>query len=170
MSDQAINLPAEPNRFDGLRPASLNRQEKDALIRLALAILTERHRGGRTLSSPDDTRAFLRMKLVDRQHEVFGAVFLDNRHRVLKVDELFQGTVDGASVHPRVVAQRALQCNAAAIVFFHNHPSGVAEPSRADVAITRRLIDAMALVDIRVLDHLVVAAGETVSMAERGLL
>ena len=103
-------------------------------------------------------------------HEVFGALFLDNRHRVIQVAEMFQGTIDGASVHPRVVVQRALEVNAAAVVFFHNHPSGVAEPSHADEAITRRLRDALALVDVRVLDHFVVAAGESVSFAERGLL
>ena len=107
---------------------------------------------------------------VDRKHEVFGALFLDNRHRVIRVAEMFQGTIDGASVHPRVVAQRALELNAAAIVFFHNHPSGVAEPSNADEAITRRLREALALVDVRVLDHFVVAAGESVSFAESGLL
>jgi DNA repair protein RadC len=101
---------------------------------------------------------------------VFGALFLDNRHRVLEVAEMFQGTIDGASVHPRVVVQRALEVNAAAIVFFHNHPSGVAEPSHADEALTRRLREALALVDVRVLDHFVVAAGESVSFAERGLL
>ena len=107
---------------------------------------------------------------VDRKHEVFGALFLDNRHRVIRVAEMFQGTIDGASVHPRVVAQRALELNAAAIVFFHNHPSGVAEPSNADEAITRRLREALALLDVRVLDHFVVAAGESVSFAESGLL
>jgi DNA repair protein RadC len=89
---------------------------------------------------------------------------------VIEVAEMFQGTIDGASVYPRVVVQRALEVNAAAIVFFHNHPSGVAEPSHADEAITRRLRDALALVDVRVLDHFVVASAESVSFAERGLL
>ena len=98
------------------------------------------------------------------------STLLDNRHRVIRVAEMFQGTIDGASVHPRVVVQRALELNAAAIVFFHNHPSGVAEPSHADEAITRRLRDALALVDVRVLDHFVVAAGESVTFAERGLI
>ena len=107
---------------------------------------------------------------MDRKAEVFGCLFLDNQHRVIDVGELFQGTIDGASVHPRVVVQQALALNAAAIVFFHNHPSGVAEPSHADEAITKRLKDALALVDIRVLDHFVVTAGECVSFAERGLL
>jgi len=137
---------------------------------LAMGILKQRHRAGRVLSSPEQTQAFLRLKLIDRKHEVFGALFLDNRHRVIEVAEMFQGTIDGASVHPRVVVQRALEVNAAAIVFFHNHPSGVAEPSHADEAITGRLRDALALVDVRVLDHFVVAAGESVSFAERGLI
>ena len=95
---------------------------------------------------------------------------MDNRHRIIAVRELFQGTIDGASIHPRVVVQQALETNAAAILLFHNHPSGVAEPSHADEAITRRLKDALALVDVRVLDHFVVSAGESISFAERGLL
>jgi DNA repair protein RadC len=160
----------DANRFDALKPGVLNREEKAAVIKLALSVLAERHRAGRVLSSPEQTRDFLRLKLIDRKFEVFGALFLDNRHRVIRVAEMFQGTIDGASVHPRVVVQRALELNAAAIVFFHNHPSGVAEPSHADEAITRRLRDALALVDVRVLDHFVVAAGETVSFAERGLI
>ena len=101
---------------------------------------------------------------------VFACLFLDNRHRVIKYEELFRGTIDGASVHPREVVKRALHHNSAAVILAHNHPSGVAEPSLADEAITRRLKDALSLVDVRVLDHFVVAAGESVSFAERGLL
>jgi DNA repair protein RadC len=170
MTNSNVESSATANRFDTLKPSALSRAEKDAVIKLALSVLADRHRAGRTLSSPEQTRDYLRLKLVDRKHEVFGALFLDNRHRVIRVAEMFQGTIDGASVHPRVVAQRALELNAAAIVFFHNHPSGVAEPSHADEAITRRLRDALALVDVRVLDHFVVAAGESVSFAERGLI
>jgi len=158
------------DRFANLNPSQLNSAEKQSLVALALGVLKQRHRAGRVLSSPEQTQAFLRLKLIDRKHEVFGALFLDNRHRVIEVAEMFQGTIDGASVHPRVVVQRALEVNAAAIVFFHNHPSGVAEPSHADEAITGRLRDALALVDVRVLDHFVVAAGESVSFAERGLI
>ena len=158
------------DRFANLNPSQLSSAEKQSLVTLALGILKQRHRAGRVLSSPEQTQAFLRLKLIDRKHEVFGALFLDNRHRVIEVAEMFQGTIDGASVHPRVVVQRALEVNAAAIVFFHNHPSGVAEPSHADEAITGRLRDALALVDVRVLDHFVVAAGESVSFAERGLI
>jgi DNA repair protein RadC len=170
MTNQNAESASAENRFDALKPAGLNRMEKETVVKLALSVLADRHRSGRALGSPEQTRAFLRLKLVDRKHEVFGALFLDNRHRVLEVVEMFQGTIDGASVHPRVVVQRALEVNAAAIVFFHNHPSGVAEPSHADEAITRRLREALALVDVRVLDHFVVAAGESVSFAERGLL
>jgi len=125
---------------------------------------------GDVLSSPDDTRRFLSARLRRYPHEVFAALFLDNRHRVIIFEELFTGTIDGASVHPREVVRRALQHNAAALILAHNHPSGVAEPSRADESITRRLKDALALVDIRVLDHLIVGDGEIVSLAERGLI
>lgn len=125
---------------------------------------------GDALSSPDDTRRFLAARLRDYPHEVFAALFLDNRHRVIAFEELFSGTIDGASVHPREVVKRALAHNAAALILAHNHPSGVAEPSRADESITRRLKEALALVEIRVLDHLVVGDGEIVSLAERGLI
>jgi DNA repair protein RadC len=101
-------------------------------------------------------------------HEVFACIYLDNQHRVLAFDELFRGTIDGASVYPREVVKAALKRNAAALILAHNHPSGVAEPSAADRQLTRRLKDALALVDIRVLDHVVVGDGETVSLAERG--
>ena len=170
MKSQKAESTSAQNRFEALKPRVLSREEKQAVVKLALSVLADRHRSGCALGSPDETRAYLRLKLSDRRHEVFGALFLDNRHRVIEVAEMFQGTIDGASVHPRVVVQRALEVNAAAIVFFHNHPSGVAEPSHADESITRRLRDALALVDIRVLDHFVVAAGETVSFAESGLL
>jgi len=170
MRQRKTDSPPVENRFESVEPAALNPVEIETLIRLVQRLLAERHRAGRALESPEQTRTFLRLKLMDRKHEVFGALFLDNRHRIIEVAEMFQGTIDGASVYPRVVVQRALEVNAAAIVFFHNHPSGVAEPSTADAAITRRLREALSLVDIRVLDHFVVAAGESVSFAERGLL
>lgn len=158
------------DRFVDLKPSELNEQEKRSIVTLATKVLAFRFRAGRVLSNPDETRTYLRMKLADYRNEVFGCLFLDNRHRILAVRELFQGTIDGASVHPRVVVQQALDVNAAALVFFHNHPSGVAEPSRADEMLTRRLRDALALVDVRVLDHFVVSGGESVSFAERGLI
>ena len=122
------------------------------------------------ITSPAHTSRYVVARLRGRANEVFAAVFLDNRHRVIAFEELFHGTVDGASVHPRVVARRALAHNAAALIACHNHPSGVAEPSRADRAITARLRDALALVDVRLLDHFVVGDGEVVSFAERGWL
>jgi len=123
-----------------------------------------------TLTSPADTRDFLKAQLQGYAYEVFACVFLDNRHRVIEYEELFRGTVDGASVHPREVVRRALHHNAAALIFAHNHPSGVAEPSQADSRITLRLKDALALVDIRLLDHFVIGDGDPISFAERGLI
>ncbi|MBR9910310.1 MAG: DNA repair protein RadC [Gammaproteobacteria bacterium] len=158
------------NRFKAIRIASLNDPEKHTLLALAMAVLQGLHQPGVELPSPSHTRDYLRMLLGQRKTEVFGCLYLDNRHRVIETAELFQGTIDGASVHPRVVVQQALALNAAAVMFFHNHPSGVAEPSRADEMITRRLKDALALVDIRVLDHFVVTIGESASFAELGIL
>ena len=168
-TDSSVEALVE-DRLSGLKPADLNDVEKQSVITLAMKVLSIKHRAGRVLSKPDETRDFLRLRLADYRNEVFGCLFLDNRHRIITVRELFQGTIDGASVYPRVVVQQAMEVNAAAMVFFHNHPSGVAEPSHADEAITRRLKDALALVDVRVLDHFVVSAGESVSFAERGLL
>lgn len=127
-------------------------------------------RGGSVLGSCAETRQFLRAQLRDRPYEVFCCIYLDNRHRVIAFEELFRGTIDGAAVHPREVVRQALAHNAAALILAHNHPSGVAEPSRADELITLRLRDALGLIDVRVLDHLIVAGGDTLSLAERGLL
>ena len=158
------------DRFQGLRPDDLHEREIDSLLDLALKVLAHRHRRGEPLTSPEDSRAYLRLKIGERKFEVFACVFVDNRHRVIAFEELFQGTIDGASVHPRVVVQRALEVNAAAVLFAHNHPSGVAEPSMADQRITQRLKDALALVEVRVLDHFIVTAEGSISFAERGLL
>ena len=122
------------------------------------------------LDSPATTRRFLASRLRHLPHEVFACLFLDNRHRVIGFEELFRGTIDGASVHPREVVRHVLRVNAAAVIFAHNHPSGITEPSRADIQLTRRLLDALALVDVRVLDHIVIGEGEGVSLAERGLI
>ncbi|CAM3772788.1 RadC family protein [Parendozoicomonas haliclonae] len=122
------------------------------------------------LTSSIHTRSYLQMKLRDKPAECFCCLFLDNRHRPLAFEELFQGTIDGAAVYPREVVRRALSHNAAAVVFAHNHPSGIAEPSDADIRITKRLSHALELIDVRVLDHMVVGDGATVSLAERGLM
>lgn len=142
---------------------------RDVLDR-AQALIAQRFRAGApVLSAPSRTREFLRLKLGALDHEVFSVLFLDNRHRLIEYVELFRGTIDGASVHPREVVKEALARNAAALIFCHCHPSGQASPSQADERITQRLKDALALVDIRVLDHFVV--GESiVSMAEMGIL
>ncbi len=125
---------------------------------------------GDVLSSPGETRRFLRYHLGSRSREVFSCIFLDSQHRVLRCEDLFLGTLDGAAVYPREVAVRALQYSAAAVIFAHNHPSGVAEPSRADRRITERLCAALGLLDIRVLDHIIVGGGREFSFAEEGLL
>lgn len=125
---------------------------------------------GAGLASPGQARTFLRAQLRDRPYEVFCCLYLDTRHRVLEFEELFRGTIDGASVHPREVVKGALARNAAAVIIAHNHPSGVAEPSAADEAMTRRLKRALALVDIRLLDHFVIGETEVVSLSEHGLM
>jgi len=140
-----------------------------AVLEMARRYLFENLQRGDSLSSPQDTRHYLTSQLRDYPHEVFAVLFLDQRHRVICFEELFRGTIDGASVYPREVVKKALQHNAAALIFAHNHPSGVAEPSQSDERITRRLIDALSLVDIRVLDHFVIG-DEVVSFAERGLI
>jgi len=142
----------------------------DQILDAARAILARRIRRGAAISSPRATREFLKLQLADRGHEVFAILFLDNRHRLIEFVPMFRGTVDGATVHPREVVKEALSRNAAAVILAHNHPSGVAEPSQADELITNRLRDALALVDVRVLDHLVVTGDAIVSFAERGLL
>ncbi|MCL4315641.1 MAG: DNA repair protein RadC [Gammaproteobacteria bacterium] len=141
-----------------------------AVLEMARRHLQENLTRGDALTNIDETRAYLTACLRAYRHEVFGCLFLDNRHRVLAFEELFRGTLDGASVHPREVVKRALAHNAAALIFAHNHPSGVSEPSRADEQITLRLKEALALVDIRVLDHFIIGDGRAVSLAERGIL
>lgn len=144
---------------------------EDNIVDKALAILKERMRvPGVSISSPDDTTRYLTIKLAECEHEKFCVIFLDNRHRLIAFQEMFQGTIDGASVHPREVVKRALQFNAAAVILAHNHPSGDPEPSRADKQLTGRLTDALALVDIRVLDHIIIGGIQAVSFAGRGLI
>jgi DNA repair protein RadC len=140
-----------------------------AVLEMGRRHLYETVKRGDVLTSPEATRGYLIVRLRDIPYEVFTCLFLDNRHRVIAYEELFRGTLDGASVHPREVVKRALHHNAAAVIFAHNHPSGVAEPSQADERITQRLKEALALVDIRVLDHMVIG-DEVVSFAERGLI
>ncbi len=155
-------------QIPGLGPASF------ALLHAALEIARrqalETLERGDALSSPAAVKRFLALQLGGADYEIFVALFLDNRHRVISCDELFRGTIDGAAVYPREVLKRCLAANAAAVIFAHNHPSGVAEPSDADISITKKLSDALALIDVRVLDHMIVGRGSQTSLAERGLL
>ena len=172
------------NNFGGLKPLLQASQtafcqhkglgdakyaQLQAILEMAKRHLFEQVSRGDALCSPDETRQYLTAQLGNYPHEVFACLFLDNRNRIISFDEMFHGTIDGASVYPREVVSLALKKNAAAVIFAHNHPSGVAEPSQADEQITKRLKDALSLVDIRVLDHFVVG-DEVVSFAERGLL
>src|SRR5258708_2693279 len=142
----------------------------DEIIEAAKSVMARRIRRGALLTSPRATRDFLVLRFGSCGHEVFSVLFLDNRHRLIEFRELFRGTIDGASVHPREVVKDALTLGAAAVILAHNHPSGVAEPSQADELITRRLREALALVDIRVLDHCIVGDTGCLSFVERGLL
>lgn len=152
----------------GLGPAKY--AQLQAVLEMSKRHLAEQLQRGDALTSPQLTRDYLQAQLRDRAREVFALLLLDNQHRVIKFVELFYGTLDSASVWPREIVQIALKHNAAAVILAHNHPSGVAEPSRADRQITDRIMAALALIDIRVLDHLVIGDGITVSFAERGWL
>lgn len=145
--------------------------EKCAVAReLVRRLLTEEMRGGSALTSPGAVRDYLRLTLADKAHEVFVCLWLDAQHRVLAAEELFRGTLTQTSVYPREVVKAGLKANAAAVIFAHNHPSGVAQPSQADELLTRNLKDALGLVEIKVLDHFIVAGHHAISFAERGLL
>jgi DNA repair protein RadC len=144
--------------------------ELQAAAEIARRQLSETLHAGPSLASPRVTRDFLSSKLRDLEHEMFCCLYLDKRHRLIEFQELFRGTIDGASVHPREIVKLALQRNAAAVIIAHNHPSGVAEPSQADELITQRIKEALALVDIHLLDHIIVGDGASVSLAERGVL
>jgi len=163
-------LKADVDAFCGHRGLGTAKYAQlQAVLEMARRYLFEGLQRGDSLSSPQETRQYLSSQLRDYPHEVFAVLFLDQRHRVISFDEMFRGTIDGANVYPREVVKKALEHNAAAVIFAHNHPSGVAEPSQSDERITQRLKEALNLVDIRVLDHFVVG-DEVVSFAERGLL
>lgn len=145
---------------------------EDSIINKALEILERRMRRAEqaVMSSPRDTVSYCRLRFGALEHEVFAVLHLDNRHRLIECQEIFRGTIDGASVYPREVLKDVLARNSASVVLVHNHPSGVCEPSRADEQITKRLQDALALVDVRVLDHIIATHNGHCSFAERGLL
>jgi DNA repair protein RadC len=159
---------ADLKRVKGMGPAK--RAELSAVLELARRSMTHQLRQHALFDTPGRVKDYLRLQLGQREHEVFAVLFLDAQNQLLKMEEMFRGTLTQTSVYPREVVKRALHLNAAAVVFAHNHPSGAAEPSRADEFLTQSLKSALALVDIRVLDHLVVGHSEVVSFAERGLL
>lgn len=185
--------PLYPNRFAGITLKSLTKQERETLFGLGcqviaqeanalskserdrmvaatLRVLKHEHKRGRTITDPGAMKEYLVVLAGGLPHEEFGVTFLDNKHRVIRSEQLFRGTIDGASVHPRVVLQRGLEVNAAAVVLHHNHPSGVVDPSTADQRITQRLKETLSLVDIKVLDHIIVGAERSFSFAEAGML
>jgi DNA repair protein RadC len=141
-----------------------------AVLEIGRRYLADEVRRGSVLDSPQATRDLLGLKMRHLAHEVFACLFLDNQHQVIHYEEMFRGTLDGASVYPREVVKRALELDAKALIFAHNHPSGIAEPSQADRDLTQRLQEALGLVEIRVLDHFIVGDGQPLSFAERGLL
>lgn len=169
MRQLAINIhnrTEDPSRAYGVAQLT-----DDVILKRAEEILAARCvRDGDVLTSPEAVRAFLRLRLAELDHEVFGLVLLDNRHHVLDVQELFRGTIDGCSVYPREVVKAVLQKNAAAVLLFHNHPSTDPTPSSADRLLTGRLKDALGPLDIRVLDHLIVGGTQILSFAEQGFL
>ncbi|MGZ0079213.1 DNA repair protein RadC [Methylomonas sp. ZR1] len=143
---------------------------EEQIIKAATLLLNQRVERGSQLTSPDITRAYLKTQLRKREHEVFVCLFLDNQHHVIEYEELFRGTIAGASVYPREVVKRCLQLNAAAVIFAHNHPSGTNEPSQADRQITDKLKAALGMIDVRVLDHFIVGDGEPYSFAEHRMI
>ncbi len=153
-------------QFSGLGEAKF--AQLQAVLELSRRHLKETLKRGEFLQNPQATQDYLSAQLRDLPYEVFACLFLDNQHRVIEFEILFQGTINGASVHPREVVRKTLKHNAAALILAHNHPSGIAEPSSADRHITKQLTEALALIDVRVLDHIVVGDGECVAFSERG--
>lgn len=141
-----------------------------ACVEMSRRYLRECLESGNVLSNPDDTRNFLMSELSGRDYEVFACLFLDDKQKIITFEELFSGTIDGASVYPREIVKHALKYKASALILAHNHPSGVAEPSQADISITQRIITALNLIEVRVLDHLVIGDGYCVSLAEKGFI
>jgi DNA repair protein radc len=164
-------MEADQSRVCGFRGLSRTKYAQIlAAIELGKRYLAASLQQKDVLTCPKTTRDYLTAQLRAYPHEVFACLFLDNRHHIISFDKMFNGTIDGASVYPREVVKRALGHNAAAVIFAHNHPSGIAEPSSADISLTQRLKTALELVDIRVLDHFIVGNSQAVSFAERGLL
>ncbi|WP_020561580.1 RadC family protein [Methylosarcina fibrata] len=164
-----MNNPFQSHTTSGfylvLRPVT-----PDEILSMARQLIQQRFARGQAITSPNDTREFLMLELALLEHEVFYCIYLDNQHKILASEACFQGTVDGASVYPREIVKRALALNASAVILAHNHTSGLAEPSQADRQITEKLKAALALIEVRVLDHFVIGGTESFSFAERGWL
>lgn len=143
-------------------------KKQESIIRKAIGILGERIRSTPAFENPTSTKDYCRLQLATKKDEAFGCMFLDSKHRLIAFEVLFRGTVDGSKVYPRVVVRRALELNAAAVVFTHNHPSGNPTPSRDDITVTKQLKDVLSIVDVRTLDHIIVGTEGTVSLAELG--
>ncbi len=152
----------------GLGPAKF--AQLQAVMEMARRHMAESVRRDSALESPQQVRSYLKALLRHEPHEVFGCLFLDNKHRVMTFEVLFRGTINSAYVHPRQVVKRAMAHNAASLILCHNHPSGITDPSRSDIDLTRRLKEALLLIDVQVLDHVIVGDGEPLSMVERGLM
>lgn len=148
----------------------IENQHNQSVIREAIGILEQSAKHKDAMTNSESVKRYCQLQLAGRKDEHFSCMYLDNQHRLIEFVDLFKGTIDGAAVYPRVVVRQALELNAAAVIFTHNHPSGLPEPSQADIAITKKLKDALATIDIRTLDHIVVATEGCVSMADRGLL
>jgi DNA repair protein RadC len=163
-----LNAGLELTRVEGLGPAKV--AQLAAAIELARRSMRQELKAGAALTSPGAVRDYLRLAIGARQQEVFVCLWLDAQHRVIKFEEPFCGTLTQTSVYPREIVKSALACNAAAVIFAHNHPSGVAQPSQSDELLTANLKDALALIEVRVLDHFIIAGNQAISFAERGLL
>jgi DNA repair protein RadC len=174
ITDKDIEMESEATQGNRLYVRSELRRYRvanaDEIIEAARAVAGVRMQRGESFTDPQASGRFFQDKLAGLEREVFAAVFLDTRHRLIEYMELFQGTIDGAEVHPREVVRQALRCNAAAVIVAHNHPSGTTDPSAADRAVTARLKQALALVDVRLLDHIIVTGSMTLTMAGQGLV
>ncbi len=170
MESKVIQISKACNRIEPFNALNLTIHEQDTAISLAISILKDRYKPGRSLEAPASVRKFLQLQYAKTEFEVFSGIFLDQKNRIICFEELSRGTIDTVSIYCREVVKAALKHNAVAVIFSHNHPSGDPEPSEADKRIAKRLKKSLALVDIRVLDHLVVGTEGSVSLAERSYL
>ena len=160
----------DEDRFAGLGAQALNEAERESVVQLACEVMAEEVARGPVVSGEADAAKYVQLKFGRCEREVFGCLFLTTRNRLIREEELFYGSIDRTTVHPRVILQKALAYNAGAVIFWHNHPSGTVEPSPSDMQLTSRTKDLLEEVDVRLLDHIVVSRSETVSMAARGLI